>query len=157
MNEALLRRVEDEVLRRLDAAPAALLIGNPPGDLMGYRLTEVSPYEAVLIGSLGPGELLNFSDSRVLNALLEGKPVFLWEPGLRYRAHASTANRVLWAKLQAAERTLRQLGVRFYGPREGRRLVTAEQARVLLRQGRRAPEGAVLTPLARELLNGGGL
>lgn len=157
MDEDLARRVEDAVLRRLDGAPSALLAGEPPGDALGYRLTGAPPYDAVVIGSLEPGELLHFSDARVLTALLEGKPVFLWEPGLRHRAHAATANRPLWAKLQAAERALKQLGVRFYGPSQGRRLVTAEQARELLRQGRRPPEGAVLTPLARELLNGGGL
>lgn len=157
MDEALARRVEDEVLRRLDAAASALLVGDPPGDALGYRLTAAPPCDAVLIGSLEPGELLNFSDSRVLDALLEGKPVFLWEPGLRHRARAATANRALWARLQSAERSLKQLGVRFYGPGGGRKLVTAEQARLLLRQGRRPPEGAVLTPLAREVLNGGGI
>ncbi len=157
MDEALARRVEDAVLRRLDGAPSALLTGDAPGDSLGYRFTGAPPYDAVVIGSLEPVELLHFSDSRVLAALLEGKPVFLWEPGLRHRAHAATANRPLWAKLQAAERGLKQLGVRFYGPSQGRRLVTAEQARDLLRQGRRPPEGAVLTPLARELLNGGGI
>lgn len=157
MDEALARRVEDAVLRRLDGAPSALLAGDAPGDSLGYRFTAAPPYDAVIIGSLEPGELLHFSDSRVLTALLEGKPVFLWEPGLHHRAHAATANRSLWAKLQAAERGLKQLGVRFYGPSQGRRLVTAEQARDYLRQGRRPPEGAVLTPLARELLNGGGL
>lgn len=157
MDEALARRVEDEVFRRLDAVPAALLLGEPPGDALGYRLTAAPPYDAVVIGSMEPGELLNFTDSRVLNALLEGKPVFLWEPGLRHRARTATANRVLWARLQSAERSLKQLGVRFYGPSEGRRLVTAEQARILLRRGLRPPEGAILTPLARELLNGGGL
>lgn len=157
MDEALARRVEDEVLRRLDRGPTALLVGSPPGDAMGYRLTGTPPCDAVIIGSLDPGELLHFSDPRVLGALLEGKPVFLWEPGLTHRAWAATANRVLWARLQSAERSLRQLGIRFYGPSEGRRLVTAEQARELVRQGRRPPAGAVLTPLAREVLNGGGV
>lgn len=155
MDEALARRVEAEVLKRLDAAPSALLIGAPPGDALGYQLTDSPPFDAVVIGSLDPGELLHFSDPCVLTALLQGKPVYLWEPGLCHRAHASTANRALWARLQAAERGLKQLGVRFYGPSARRRLITAEQARALLRQGRKPPEGAVLTPLAREVLGGG--
>ncbi len=154
MDEALARRVETEVLRRLDASPSALLLGDAPEDALGYHLVDAPPYDAVLVGSLGPGELLHFSDERVLGALLKGLPVWLWEPGLRHRAFAASASRPLWAKLQMAERELKQLGVRFYGAASGRRLVTAEQARRLQRQGRRPPAGAILTPLAREILGG---
>ncbi len=154
MDEALARRVEDEVFRRLHA-PSALLIGEAPGDGLGFYYVDGSPFDAVVIGSLGPGELLCFNEPRVLEALLEGKPVWLWEPGLRHRAYSHTANRALWAKLQAKERELRQLGVRFTGGRAGRRLVTAEQARGFLAQGRTPPAGAVLTPLARDILGGG--
>lgn len=154
MDEALARRVEDEVFRRLHA-PSALLIGEEPGVDLGFHYVDGPPWDAVVIGSLGPGELLRFDEPRVLEALLAGIPVLLWEPGLRHRAFSHTANRALWAKLQGKERELKQLGVRFTGGKEGRRLVTAEQARGLLAQGRRPPAGAVLTPLAREILGGG--
>ena len=151
-----MEQVMDKVLQRLNAGgPAALLIGDRPPDLLGYRIAAGAPYEAVIIGSLTAGELLRFSDDRVWDALLAGMPVFLYEGGLRYRACASTANRALWSRLLSAERWLRQLGVRFYGDSQARRLVTAAQARQLLAQGCPPPAGAVLTPLAREILEGG--
>lgn len=155
MDERLADRVVEEVLRRLNVSgPAALLIGERPGEDLGYRLTCRAPYDAVVIGSLSAGGLLYFSEPRVLDALLEGKPVFLWEPGLQYRTQAATSNRALWARLSAAERTLQQLGIRFYGGNQSHRLITAEQARQLQVQGRKPPAGAILTPLAREILGG---
>ena len=157
MDERLADRVVDEVLRRLSLdGPAALLVGDRPPDTLGYRLTGKAPYEAVLIGSLTAAELLHFSDGPALDALLRGLPVFLYEGGLRYRTYAATANRALWARLMGAERSLRQWGVRFYGGREDRTLITASQARQLLAQGRRPAPGSILTPLAREILEGGG-
>lgn len=154
--ERLADRVAEEVLRRLETAgPAALLVGDRPPDALGYQLTAAPPYEAVLIGSLTAAELLSFADGRVLEALLRGLPVYLYEGGLRYRAHAATANRALWARITAAERALRQWGVRFYGAGGGRTLITAARARQLLARGGTPPAGALLTPLARELLEGG--
>lgn len=155
MDEQLADLVVAEVLRRIQtSAPTALLIGSRPRDDMGYHLTDRAPYDAILIGSLTAGELLSFSEPRVLDALLRGMPVYLWEGGLRYRADAATANRTLWSKLLTAERSLQQWGVRFYGGTQTRRLVTAEQARQLRSQGRTAPPGAILTPMAREILGG---
>ena len=157
MDECLAQRVVDEVRRRLTLdAPAALLMGDRPPDTLGYRLTATVPYEAVLIGSLTAAQLLHFAEGPALEALLRGLPVFLYEGGLTYRAHAATANRALWARLTAAERALRQWGVRFYGGHSERTLITASQARQLLSQGRRPSPGALLTPLAREILEGGG-
>ena len=156
MDERLADRVVDEVLRRLTLdAPAALLLGHRPPDTLGYRLTDKAPYEAVLIGSLTASELLRFAEGPVLEALLQGLPVFLYEGGLTYHAYAATANRSLWARLTAAERALRQWGVQFYGGHRERALITADQARQLRAQGRRPGPGAILTPLAREILEGG--
>ncbi len=151
MDEALARRVEDEVLRRLNR-PAALLAGFAPPDTLGYRLVRAAPYEAVILGSLEPAALLGGVPPEALDGLLRGLPVYLWEPGLRHRAFAATANRTLWARLQGAERELRRLGVRFYGAPGAKRLVTAEQARALKERAQAPPPGAVLTPLAREIL-----
>ena len=156
MDEKLADRITDEVLRRLCLdGPAALLIGSRPPETPGYRLTDQPPYSAVVIGSLTTGELLCLQDARIYDALLEGKPVYLWEPGLTYRAHGATANRFLFGRLAVAERQLRQMGVQFYGGSRSHRLITAEQARAMAACGEKAPEGAVLTPLAREILGGG--
>lgn len=154
MDDALLARVEAEVLRRLSlSGPPALLLGSPPPDTLGYRTVDGAPYDAVLIGALSAAQLLT-PDERILDALLAGKPVYLWEGGLSYRQHQKTANRVLWSRLQAAERQLLQWGVRFYGGGQSRRLVTAQDAQLLRSQHKSIPPGAVLTPLAREILEG---
>ncbi len=164
MDDALLDRLTDEVARRLGPAlsapvhgqgPAALLLGERPGEDAGFRLVDRAPYEAVVVGSLSAGALLRGPDDAIVDALLAGRPVLLWEPGLAYRRFPGTADRALWARLAAAERDLRQLGVRFYGGGSApRRLVTATEARALRSQGRRPPAGSVLTPLAREILEG---
>ena len=57
------------------------------------------------------------------------------------------------ANLASAQRGLKNWGVLFTdGGR--RRLVTAEEARILRQQGRRPGMDAVLTPLAKEILEG---
>ena len=57
------------------------------------------------------------------------------------------------AALSAAQRELKGWGVRFTDG-GGRRVITAEEARAMLRTGQKPGPGAVLTPLARELLEG---
>lgn len=131
----------------------ALCVGDWPAEDLGYRPAGDGPYAAVLIGSLTAGELLCFSHPEVWDALLAGVPVYLWEGGLRYRAGAKTAGRALWSRLMAAERGLKALGIRFYGD-GGRALVTAAEARRLLSEHRPLPPGAILTPLARDVLGG---
>ena len=125
----------------------ALLIGDAPGPLEYAYVTE-PPYEVVVIGSLTIGELLRFREERVLAALGEGKTVYLYTPGL-----PQVKNRALAAALASAQRELKSWGVIFTdGGR--RRLVTAEEARQLRRMGRLPGPGAVLTPLAKEILEG---
>ena len=125
----------------------ALLIGNRPGELE-FEYVDAPPYDAVVIGSLTPGQLLRFREERVLEALGEGKSVYLYTPGL-----PRVKNRALAASLASSQRELKSWGVIFTdGGR--RRLVTAEEARDLLRTGRTPGPGAVLTPLAREILEG---
>ena len=85
----------------------------------------------------------------MLQALAEGKPVYLYTPGLPEAAK----NRALSASLTAAQRELKNWGVLFTdGGRK--RLITAEEARILRTTGRQPSPGAVLTPLAREILEG---
>ena len=125
----------------------ALLMGDRPGALE-FEYVDGPPYDAVVIGSLTPGQLLRFQEERVLEALGEGKAVYLYTPGL-----PQVKNRALAASLASAQRELKSWGVIFTdGGR--RRLVTAEEARQLLRTGRTPGPGAVLTPLAKEILEG---
>ena len=107
------------------------------------------PFDAVVIGSLSLGQLLRFREERVLQALAEGKQVFLYTPGLP----ESPKNRALAGSLTAAQRELKNWGVVFTdGGRK--RLVTAEEARVLRQRGAVPDPSAVLTPLAKEILGG---
>ena len=125
----------------------ALLIGKEPP--LGYTFVSQMPYECVVIGSLSLGELLRFSDERVLAALALGVPVILYAPGLP----EVPKNRALAASLASARRELKSWGVVFT---EGsvRHVITAQQARELRLRGERPAPGAVLTPLAREILEG---
>lgn len=124
----------------------ALLIGREP---VGFPFSYVQepPYEAVMLGSVSLGQLLTFSDERVLTALAQGLPVYLYTPGLP----PCPKNRALAASLATAQRELKHWGVLFTdGSR--RHLVTAEEAMQLRRTGQMPAAGAVLTPLAKEIL-----
>ena len=127
----------------------ALLIGKEPGQELGYEYVKDAPFEAVVIGSLTLGQLLRFQEERVLNALAEGKSVYLYTPGLP----EAPKNRALSGSLTAAQRELKNWGVLFTdGGRK--KLVTAEEARLLRSTGRQPAPGAVLTPLAKEIMEG---
>ena len=126
-----------------------LLIGKEPGAELGYQYVTEPPYEGVVIGSLTLSQLLRFGESPVLEALAEGKPVYLYTPGLP----EAPRNRALAGSLTAAQRELKNLGVLFTdGGRK--KLITAEEARLLRNAGRQPSPGAVLTPLALEILGG---
>ena len=127
----------------------ALLIGQAPAEDLGYELVSGGSYEAVVIGSLTLGQLLRFRDEQVLCALSEGKTVLLYTPGLPQ----SPRSRSLAGSLASAQRELKNWGVVFTdGGRK--RLITAEEARLLHSQGKHPAPGAVLTPLAREIMEG---
>ena len=127
----------------------ALLIGTEPAVELGYSYVSAAPYDAVVIGSLSLSKLLRFDDEQVLVALAQGKSVLLYTPGLP----EAPKNRGLAASLTAAQRELKNWGVIFTdGGRK--KLITAEEARALRQQGRRPAAGAVMTPLAKEILEG---
>ena len=123
----------------------ALLIGAQPP--LSYDYVTQPPYDGVVIGSLTLGQLLRFRDERVLEALANGMPVVLYAPGLP----DSPKNRALAASIASAKRELKNWGVVFS---EGtvRHVVTAQQARLLRQRGEQPAPGAVLTPLAKEIL-----
>ena len=127
----------------------ALLIGKEPPAAFGYDYVRESPYDTVMIGSLTLSQLLRFQEEAVLQALAEGKNVFLYTPGLP----EAPKNRALAGSLTAAQRELKNWGVVFTdGGRK--RLVTAEEARMMRERGTAPAPGAVLTPLAKEILGG---
>ena len=85
----------------------------------------------------------------MLSALAEGKSVYLYTPGLP----ESPKNRALSGSLTASQRELKNWGVLFTaGGRK--KLITAEDARILRSAGRQPAPGAVLTPLAKEIMEG---
>ena len=126
----------------------ALLIGAEPPCSLGYTYVTGAPYEAVVIGSLTLSQLLHFSEEAALNALAQGKQVVLYEPGLP----EAKANRALSAALSSRRRELKTWGVVFTDGQQ-RKVITASLAQKMLETGERPGIGAVLTPLAKEILN----
>lgn len=125
----------------------ALLIGNEPLCSLGYTYVTQPPYDAVVIGSLTLGEQLCFTPEPVLDALAQGKPVILYTPGLA----AAPGSRPLSAALASRRRELKSWGVVFTEGTQ-RKLITAQQAAQMLQRGERPAPGAMLTPLAKEIL-----
>ena len=125
----------------------ALLIGKEPPVNLGCEYVTGEPYDGVVMGSLTLSQLLRFREEPVLEALAVGKSVFLYTPGLP----EAPKNRALAGSLASAQRELKSWGVVFTdGGRK--RLITAEEARQLRSSGRAPAPGAVLTPLAREIM-----
>ena len=122
------------------------LLGKEPS-LPGYRYVTEPPYDGAVIGSLTLGQALQFADEQTLEILAQGKPVILYTPGLP----EVPKNRALSASLTAACRELKNWGVVFTDGGQ-KKLITAQQARLMRQQGIAPPPGAVLTPLAKELL-----
>ena len=125
----------------------ALLIGREPDRELPYRYVQEPPYDAVVIGSLPLSQALHLGDDRVLQALAEGKPVTLYTPGLPQ----APVNRALSASLAAARREMKAWGIVFTDATQ-KRLITAQEARTMKAAGKYPGAGAVLTPLAREIL-----
>ena len=124
----------------------ALLIGREPEIDLGLDYVREGSYDAVVIGSLELSQLLRFREERVLTALAQGKPVYLYTPGL-----PQVKNRALAGSLASAQRELKNWGVLFTdGGRK--RLITADEARAMKARGQRPGPGAVLTPLAKEIM-----
>ena len=124
----------------------ALLIGKEPDTELSYTYVQEAPFDAVVIGSLSLSQALRLSDERVLQSLAEGKQVILYTPGLPL----APGNRALSASLAASRREMKNWGIVFTDGAQ-RKLVTAQEARVMKAAGKYPGAGAVLTPLAREI------
>ena len=127
----------------------ALLIGREPDCDLGYSYVTQPPYDAVVIGSLTFSQLLQFSQEPALEALAQGKSVLLYTPGLP----EAPKNRAMAASIAGARRQLKNWGVVF-ADGQHRHLITAQEARAMKLAGRYPGPGAVLTPLAKEILEG---
>ena len=125
----------------------AWLVGSEPPCSLGYTYVQESPFDAVVIGSLTLSQLLHFSSEEALLALAEGKTVVLYTPGLP----EVTRNRALAATVASKKREMKNWGIRFTDG-GGKRLVTAQEARTMRLQGLQPSADAVLTPLAKEIL-----
>ena len=126
---------------------AALLIGKEPPVDLGYTYVTGEVYDAVVIGSLTLSQALSLREERVLEALALGKTVVLYTPGLP----EVPKNRALAASLASSRRELKSWGVVFTDGSQ-RRLITAQEARAMRISGAKPAPGAVLTPLAKEIL-----
>ena len=127
----------------------AFLVGEEPPCALGYTYVHGAPYDAVVIGSLSLSQMLCFSSEEALAALASGKPVIAYAPGLP----EAPGNRALAASLAARRREMKNWGIRFTDGGQ-KRLVTAQEARQLRQAGKQPAPGAVLTPLAKEILGG---
>ncbi|MBQ5607517.1 MAG: hypothetical protein IIU86_00650 [Oscillospiraceae bacterium] len=127
----------------------ALLIGEAPDCDLGFSYEKTPPYDAVVIGSLSLGQALFFADEQALAALAEGKSVICYAPGFPQ----APKNRALGAALASGRRSMKALGIVFTDGGQ-KRLITAQEARALRLSGKSPAPGAVLTPLAKEILEG---
>ena len=127
----------------------ALLIGEAPDCDLGFSYEKTPPYDAVVIGSLSLGQALFFADEQALAALAEGKSVICYAPGFPQ----APKNRALGAALASSRRNMKALGIVFTDGGQ-KRLITAQEARALRLSGKSPAPGAVLTPLAKEILEG---
>lgn len=127
----------------------ALLMGQAPPVDLGYTYVTSPPYEAVVIGSLTFSQALCFAHEEALVALAEGMSVICYAPGFPQ----APKNRALGAQLASARRNMKSWGIVFTDGGQ-KRLITAQEARALRQAGKQPAPGSVLTPLAKEILEG---
>lgn len=127
----------------------ALLLGDKPPCDLGYSYENTPPYDAIVIGSLTLGQALHFTNELALSFLAEGKPVICYAPGFPQAAK----NRALGVALASSRRNFKNWGIVFTDGGQ-KRLITAQEARVLRQAGKQPAPGSVLTPMAKDILEG---
>ena len=135
--------------RLMQRQPDMLLIGDAPENYHKFNYVKLWPYDGILLGYLSPAQLLHMPDEAVCQALLDGKPVYFWQP---QRYHGRGRGSLLRQELRKAEQYLFQLGVQPMGLSDT--LITARQMRILRQQGLPLPQNSRLTPLAKDILEG---
>lgn len=123
------------------------LIGEKPPCELGFSYESSPPYDGVVIGSLTLGQALYFANEQALCALAEGKKVICYTPGFPQ----APGNRALSAALASSRRNMKNLGIVFTDGAQ-KKLITAQEAMALKQAGKTPAPGAVLTPLAKEIL-----
>lgn len=93
--------------------PKALVVGQPPANLLGFCSADCPPYDGVIFGQISLGQLLHFTHEVALECLLTGKPVYIFEPGIAFPREIE--NQVLYRQLLAGREKLEHWGVVFYG------------------------------------------
>jgi len=145
-----LDQLTDAVMEKLGYdRPRALLIGSKPEVDNKYNYVNEKPYDLIVIGKLRPGELLQMPTNDVCEALMEDCPVYYWQ---HQSWRGCKAAKLLCKELVLAEQHLYRLGVMPLGNES--RLITAQQARELLRLGKKPDPNCRMTPLARDVLEG---
>ena len=125
----------------------ALLLGDKPPCDLGYSYENTPPYDAIVIGSLTIGQALCFRNETVLQFLAEGKSVVCYAPGFPQ----APKNRALGAALASSRRERKNWGILFTDGCQ-KKLITAQEAKAMRQAGKLPGPGAVLTPLAKEIL-----
>lgn len=144
-----LDQLTDAVWQRLqEKRTRALLLGEAPVYLQKFNYVNQKPYDAVVIGTLPPGQLLQMPTDSVCMALLEGIPVYLCPQGYVKGKSAPELRRELWA----AQQRLRRLGAVWLDGES--KLISAAEARRMIRTGEKPSANSRLTPLARDILEG---
>ena len=143
-----LDQLTERIIERLIVSrPRAYLIGKEPPLDCGFCYVAEAPYEAVVLGILHPGDLLQMPTNPVCTALLEDIPVYLW-PEQPYKS--AVHGKLLRRRLQQVECQLIQFGVQLLPGFSS--LITAQDARLLKQLGKKPDQRCHLTPLAKEIL-----
>lgn len=125
-------KIVSDACGKIDSRPLALLIGEeeklPSFAAEKYRFAplddykgDISCFECVFIAKLSFSQLADCALGRdscavscaVIQALLNGKKVYLLESALPHRAYKETADRKFYAMLEGYVNTLRSFGVEF--------------------------------------------
>ena len=150
-----------------------------------YRLVAVTRLSLTELADIAQGRDAGVNQCAVIQALLQGVDVYLYEEALPHRVHAGKGSGVFYAMLENYVRTLRTFGVkpadrrpretlapavkpaRFLAPPpevpagsavpNSQRLITEETARAMVAGGGQVliPRGAIVTPAAWDVFNQG--
>lgn len=155
-------------------------------NILRYDLLVITGLSTAQLADIALGRETDDGVCAVLQALLNGIDVYMLESALAFRQYAGRGSTALYHLLESYARTLGIFGVKMVDPRpvpvlaepkppkfkapavevpcgsavpNAGRLITEDGAAALLKTGGpvRIPAGAIVTPLARDLLNRSGV